>query len=78
MGWTPPQLHLRDVALLAGLRGPSHSVVLDKRAVAIVMAAGPFGPFTTDMRRKADEMVITSRLKFTREDGLEATLTARP
>ena len=57
---------------------PSHSVVLDKRAVAIVMAAAPFGPFTTDMRRKADELVITSRFKFTREDGLETTLTARP
>jgi protein TonB len=57
---------------------PSHSPVLDKRAVAIVMAAGPFGPFTDAMRRKADELVITSRFKFTREEELETTLTGRP
>ncbi len=57
---------------------PSHSTVLDKRAVAIVMAAAPFGPFTPAMRRKADELVITSRFKFTREEGLETTLTGRP
>ncbi len=57
---------------------PSHSSVLDKRAVAIVIAAAPFGPFTPAMRRKADELVITSRFKFTREEGLETTLTGRP
>jgi len=27
------------------------------------------------MRRKADELVITSRFRFTRDDGLEATMT---
>ena len=50
----------------------SKSKILDRRAVAIVMAAAPFGPFTAAMRRKADQVVITSRFKFTREDGLEA------
>jgi protein TonB len=57
---------------------PSNSKVLDRRAVAIVHAAAPFGPFTTAMRRRADQLVITSRFKFTREDGLETTLTAPP
>ena len=55
---------------------PSNSKVLDRRAVAIVRAAAPFGPFTSAMRRRADQLVITSRFKFTREEGLETTLTA--
>ncbi len=49
--------------------------LLDKRATAIVYAAAPFGPFSSDMRKKADQLVITSRFRFTREDGLETTLT---
>lgn len=54
---------------------PSSSKVLDRRAVAIVKAAAPFGPFTSAMRRTADQLVITSRFRFTREEGLETTLT---
>lgn len=57
---------------------PSKSSLLDKRAVAIVHAAAPFGPFTSAMRRKADQLVITSRFRFTREDGLETSLSATP
>jgi periplasmic protein TonB len=54
---------------------PSTSKVLDRRAIAIVKAASPFGPFSAQMRRKADQLVITSRFKFTRDDGLETTLS---
>ena len=50
----------------------SNSKLLDMRAVAIVKAAAPFGSFTPAMR-KADQIVITSRFKFTREEGLETT-----
>ncbi len=57
---------------------PSDSKILDRRAVAIVHAAAPFGPFSASMRRRADQLVITSKFKFTREDGLETTLTASP
>ena len=57
---------------------PSQSKVLDKRAVAIVRAAAPFGSFNEAMLRKADELVITSRFRFTREEGLETTLTTSP
>ncbi len=56
---------------------PSSSKILDRRAVAIVKAASPFGPFSGAMRRKADQLVITSRFKFTREDGHETTLSAQ-
>ena len=55
---------------------PSKSKLLDRRAVTIVKAAAPFGPFSDAMRRKADQLVITSRFRFTREDGLETTLSA--
>lgn len=55
---------------------PSSSKTLDRRAVAIVKAASPFGPFSTAMRRKADQLVITSRFKFTRDEGLSTTLSA--
>jgi len=54
---------------------PSDSKVLDRRAVAIVRAAAPFGPFSSAMRKRADQLVITSRFRFTREEGLETTLT---
>jgi protein TonB len=56
----------------------SASKVLDRRAIAIVRAAAPFGPFSTAMRRRADQLVITSRFKFTREENLETTLSAQP
>jgi len=51
----------------------SSSRVLDRQAVAIVQSAAPFGPFNAKMRAQADQLVVTSRFRFTREDGLEAT-----
>jgi len=56
----------------------SNSKVLDRRAVAIVNAAAPFGRFTPAMRRNADQLVITSRFRFTRDENLETTLSASP
>ncbi len=53
----------------------SGSKLLDSRAVAIVQAAAPFGPFTEAMRRQADLIVVTSRFRFTREEGLSTTLS---
>jgi protein TonB len=51
---------------------------LDERALAIVRAAAPFGPFNAEMRRQADLIVVTSRFRFTRDDGLEATVGVAP
>jgi len=48
---------------------------LDRRAEAIVRAASPFGNFTAAMRKGAEVLVITSRFRFTREDGMEATVS---
>ncbi|MEJ8835090.1 energy transducer TonB [Ramlibacter sp. AN1133] len=50
---------------------------LDRRAATIARAAGPFGRFSDAMRRKADQIVVVSRFKFTREDTLETKLTTR-
>jgi protein TonB len=57
---------------------PSNFRALDRQAIAIVRAAAPFGPFNAAMRRNADQLVITSRFKFTRDVGLETILTATP
>lgn len=51
----------------------SNSRILDRRAVAIVRAASPFGDFTPEMRRQTDQIVVTSRFRFTRDEGLETT-----
>jgi periplasmic protein TonB len=56
---------------------PSHSRLLDSQAVAIVRAAGPFGAFSAAMRRQADQIVVTSRFRFTRDENLETTQLAR-
>ncbi len=55
----------------------SGSKILDQRAIAIVFAASPFGPFDAAMRQSADQIVVTSRFRFTREDGLETSLSAQ-
>jgi protein TonB len=55
----------------------SRSALLDRRATAIVHAAAPFGEFSQAMRRNADQIVVTSRFRFTREDGFETTLSER-
>lgn len=52
--------------------------MLDQRAAAIVRAAGPFGNFSKPMRQHAEVLVVTSRFKFTRDDGLEASISAQP
>jgi len=54
---------------------PSKNKRLDAQAIAIVQAASPFGAFSPAMRAQADQIVVTSRFRFTREDGLETTLS---
>ena len=55
----------------------SKSRLLDQQALAIVYAASPFGAFSAPMRVQADQIVVTSRFRFTRDDGLETTLSGR-
>ena len=55
----------------------SGNMTLDRRAQTIVRGTGPFGRFSDAMRRKADQIVVVSRFKFTRDDTLETRLTNR-
>jgi protein TonB len=54
----------------------SGNPVLDRRASAIARTAGPFGPFTAAMRKQADQIVVVSRFRFTRDETLEAKVSA--
>lgn len=56
---------------------PSGSAQLDRRAIAIVHAAAPFGAFSPEMRREADLVIVTSRFRFTRDQALETTMSSR-
>ncbi|MDG0857502.1 TonB family protein [Pelomonas puraquae] len=56
---------------------PSGNPNLDKRAIAIVEAAAPFGNFTQEMLKGAEVLIITSRFKFTRDQELETTLAGQ-
>ncbi|MDO5087542.1 MAG: TonB family protein [Comamonadaceae bacterium] len=52
----------------------SSSRHLDRRAEAIAQAAGPFEKFSAAMRRRADQIVIVSRFRFTRDETLQTQL----
>ncbi|MBP7606681.1 MAG: TonB C-terminal domain-containing protein [Giesbergeria sp.] len=52
----------------------SGSRVLDTRAEAIAHASGPFGEFGPEMRKKADQIAVVSRFKFTRDLTLETSV----
>lgn len=50
--------------------------ILDRRAEAIARAAGPFGRFTANMRKEADQIVVVSRFRFSRNETLETRVSA--
>jgi protein TonB len=54
----------------------SGSRALDRSAEAIVRSAAPFDRFNLAMRRKADQIWVVSRFKFTRDETLETRLTS--
>ncbi len=55
----------------------SSTPALDQRALAIVRSAAPFGLFSPEMRRQADQIVVSARFRFTRDDKLESSLGAQ-
>ena len=44
---------------------------LDRRAQAIATASGPFGEFTEEMRKQADQLAVVSRFIFSRDNTLQ-------
>ena len=55
----------------------SGNKTLDRRAEVIARSAGPFGQFSDAMRRRADQILVVSRFKFTRDETLETKLTSQ-
>lgn len=51
---------------------------LDRRAIAIVRGASPYGEFTTAMRGQFDQLVFVSRFRFTRDEVLRAAVEDAP
>lgn len=49
--------------------------LLDRRAVAIARAAAPFPRFSGSMRQRADQLVLVTRFRFTRDETLETRVT---
>jgi protein TonB len=56
----------------------SGNSTLDKQAAAVARTAGPFGSFSKDMRRQADQIVVVSRFRFTRDETLETKVSSSP
>ena len=54
----------------------SGTALLDRRAQAIVRGLS-FGRFSDAMRRQADQIVVVSRFRFTRDDGLQTQLSGQ-
>jgi len=55
----------------------SGSYTLDRRAEAIARSSGPFGRFTDAMRRQADQILVVSRFRFSRDETLQARPAAQ-
>ena len=54
----------------------SGNTTLDRRAESIVRSLG-FGKFNDAMRRRAEQIVVVSRFRFTREAGLQTQMGAQ-
>lgn len=63
--------------LAAEIVQSSGNATLDRRAIGIAQSAGPFGAFGNAMRARADQIVVVSRFRFTRDEILETNLSNR-
>lgn len=50
--------------------------LLDRRAESIARGAGPYGRFPASMRKQADQIVVVSRFRFSRNETLETRVSA--
>lgn len=55
----------------------SGNLALDKRAENIARSSAPFGIFSPAMRAQADQIVVVSRFRFSRDEVLETRVTNR-
>ncbi|MEZ7848252.1 MAG: TonB family protein, partial [Polaromonas sp.] len=55
----------------------SGNLTLDRQAQSIALRSAPFGRFTPEMQRQADQIVMISRFTFTRDDTLQTQMSQR-
>lgn len=67
--------HTGQVLATEVVQGSGNNL-LDRRAQAIVSGL-TFGRFSDAMRRQADQIVVVSRFRFTRDDGLQTQLSGQ-
>ncbi len=67
--------HTGQVLATEVVQGSGNNL-LDRRAQAIVSGLA-FGRFSDAMRRQADQIVVVSRFRFTRDDGLQTQLSGQ-
>ncbi|MFP8832932.1 energy transducer TonB [Hydrogenophaga sp. XSHU_21] len=67
--------HTGQVLATEVVQGSGNNL-LDRRAQAIVSGLS-FGRFSDAMRRQADQIVVVSRFRFTRDDGLQTQLSGQ-
>lgn len=67
--WLDRQGRVVDVIITKSSGNP----LLDRHARSIVRRAGPFGDVPSEVGKDNDLLLISSRFKFTRDDGFKAT-----
>jgi protein TonB len=55
----------------------SGNLTLDRQAQSIALRSAPFGRFTPEMQRQADQIVVISRFTFTRDNPLQTQMSQR-
>ncbi|MDH4479234.1 MAG: energy transducer TonB [Rhodoferax sp.] len=68
----------RGMVLEAEVAHASGNADLDRRAQEIARKAGPFGPFTPEMRKTVDQLVVVSRFTFTKDATLQTKAMVPP
>ncbi len=68
----------RGVVLDAEVANASGTPDLDRRAQEIARKSGPFGPFTAEMRKTVDQLVVVSRFTFTQDATLQTKAMVPP
>jgi protein TonB len=65
-------VNARGQVIASQILKSSGQAELDKQALALAENAGPFGPFTNEMKREFDQLAIVSRYTFKRNQTVQA------
>ena len=63
-----------DAEIVKGSGNPA----LDLHAQSVARSAGPFGAFTSEMRKSLDQLVVVARFSFTRDEALRTEALGAP